>query len=87
VGPRGPAGGLFERSRIVLRNTPEVVLSLNVGARRIAHRKLCRLARGEQLQGSREGRDLVFVHGHLQGDVVRQLCEPAEIADDERPAE
>src|SRR6266516_7379240 len=39
VGDPGPAGGLFERRRIVLGNTAEVVLTLNVGARGIAHRE------------------------------------------------
>ena len=87
VGDPGPAGGLFERRRIVLGNTAEVVLTLNVGARGIAHRELCRLARGEQLERRRKRRDLVFVDGHLQCHIVWQLREPAEIADDQRPSE
>src|SRR2546426_866671 len=31
--------------------------------------------------------DLVFVHRHLEGDLVGQLAEPADVADDERLAE
>ena len=87
VGDPGPAGGLFQRRRIVLGNAPEIVISLSVGARGIAHRELCRLARSEQLERCRKRRDLVLVDGHLQRHVVRQLREPAEIADDERPSE
>src|SRR3954447_11117340 len=44
-------------------------------------------AGGEQLESSGQHGGLVLVHGHLQSDIVRQLREPANVADDERLAE
>jgi hypothetical protein len=83
VGDDRPAGGLLQRSGICLGDVGHVVLALDVRPRRVAHRELCRLARGEQLERTCELGDLVVVDRHLERHVVGQLGEPAEIADDE----
>ena len=87
VGHARPSCGVLERGRILLGNPAEVVFPLDVRTRRIAHRKLRRFAGGEQLECSCDRGDLVLVHGHLQGNVVGQLGEPAEVTDDERSSE
>ena len=80
-------GRLFERCRIVLGHAVDVVLTVDVRQGRIAHRPLRHLARCHQLKCGCERRNLVLVNRDLQRDVVRQLREPAEIADDQRSPE
>ena len=87
VGNARPSCRVLERGRVLLGNPAEVVFPLDVRTRRIAHRKLRRFAGREQLERSCDGGDLVLVDRHLQGDVVGQLGEPAEVADDERSSE
>ena len=83
----GPAGRLFERGRIALGNVTDVVFAQRVLAGGVAHRVLGRLACGKQLERRRERRNLVLVDGHLEGNVVRELRKPADVADDERTPE
>ena len=77
---------LLERGGVLLGDVLEVVLGADVGERGLAH------ARGDAGLGEpphRRGQrlDLSLADRHLQRDVVGQLREPADVADDERLAE
>jgi hypothetical protein len=63
------------------------VLPVDVRPRRLAHRPLRRLARGQELERRSKSRHLVLANRDLERDVVRQFGEPPDVADDERRAE
>ena len=76
--------GLLERSGVEAGDAVEVVLALHVRLRGGAHPR-GRLRIGQPLERRRQRGDLlVAADGHLQRHLVRQLGEPADVADDER---
>ena len=84
---RRPTGGFLERGHVALRNPAEVELVPGVGSSRVAHRKLRRFTRGQQLERRRQGRHLVLVDWNFQCDLRGKLREPAEVADNERTSQ
>ena len=84
---RTPADGLLERRDVPLGDEVDVVLSARELARGLAHREPDIRPRPEQLERRHERGDLAVVDRHLQRHVVRQLREPADVADDQRLAE
>ena len=84
---RRRAGRLLERGDVLPGDAVEVVLRRHVGARGLAHAR-GDAGLGEPLERPRDRRHLlVAADRHLQRDVVGQLREPADVADDERLAE
>src|SRR6478736_5173309 len=81
------AGGELEGRNVEIGHAIEVVLRASEVESRGAHRRPNVRARREQVERRYERVDLVVVDRHLQRHVIRQLREPADIADDERLAE
>src|SRR5215210_2784946 len=85
VRDRLAARRLFECRDVQIRRTAEVVVAPDELEARLAHPRTRPLVPGQQLERRVEGVGLLLVDRHLQGDVVRQLDEPADVADDDRP--
>ena len=84
VGDGLAARRLLDRRGVELGDALEVVLAPGQLGRGGAHRAPCVLVAGEQLERGVQRLDLARVDRHLERDLVRQLGEPADVADDER---
>ena len=83
----GRPGRLLERGDVLLGHAPQVVLRADVSEGSPAH-LVCDAGLRQALHGRGQRTHLLVAsHRHLQRDLVGQLAEPAEIADDERLAE
>ena len=65
----------------------QIVLAPYIAACCVGHRALCCLAGGDELERRGQRFDLVVADRHLEGDVIGELPEPADVTDDERAAE
>ena len=85
---RPAAGRLLQRGGVQLRGTAEVVLARDVRPHGRAHPRPEIAVAAEALERAGERVDLLLAaHRHLQRNVVRQLREPADVADDDRRPE
>src|SRR5947208_309442 len=80
-------GRLLEGPYIRLGDPLELVLALHQSARGVAHACAQLRITDEHLQRVRDGGYLALADGNLDGCFVRQLSEPTEVADYERPAQ
>src|SRR4051794_11181094 len=81
------AGRLLEGRDVRLGNAVELVLALRESTPAIAHTHAQVGIAGEQLERVSDGGYLAFADRNLDGGFVRQLSEPADVADHERPAQ
>jgi hypothetical protein len=87
VDDRGAPRRLLERRRVAIRDPLEVVVAAGELRARATHPAAHVLPREQQLERGLEVVLLALVHRHLQGDVRRELGEPAHVRDDDGLAE
>src|SRR5215208_1768396 len=81
------AGGLFERRGVELADTPDRMLTLGQLPRGTPHLFARAVVRAELDEHARQDVHLSLVGDDLGGYRVRELREPAHVADDERLAQ